>query len=131
MIGLDTNILVRYITLDDPAQAARAAQIIERQLTPDQPGFVSLVTMVELAWVLESFYEFSDEQIIAAIERVLQIATLFVQSEREVYTAMIALETNTASFDDALIGALGRWAGCSSTLTFDRKAARLRDFQLA
>jgi len=131
MIGLDTNILVRYITLDDPAQAARAAQIIERQLTPDQPGFVSLVTIVEIAWVLESFYEFSDEQMAAAIERILQIATLSVQNEREVYTAMVVLKSGAASFDDALIGALGSWAGCSSTLTFDRKAARLKDSELA
>jgi predicted nucleic-acid-binding protein len=131
MIGLDTNILVRYITLDDPVQALRAAQIIERNLTPDQPGFVSLVTIVELAWVLESFYEFSGEQIATAIERILQIATLSVQNEREVFTAMISLKTNTASFDDTLIGALGAWAGCTSTLTFDRKAARLKDFELA
>ena len=85
----------------------------------------------ELVWVLETFYQFSDQQIAAAIERMLQITTLAIQNEREVYTAMNALKTNTASFDDALIGALGRWAGCSSTLTFDRKAARLRDFQLA
>lgn len=131
MIGLDTNVLVRYITLDDPVQAARAAQIIERQLTLDKPGFVSLVTMVEVAWVLESFYEFADEQIAAAIERMLQTATLSVQNEREVYSAMMALRNNTASFDDALIGALGAWAGCSSTLTFYRKAARLKEFQLA
>jgi predicted nucleic-acid-binding protein len=131
VIGLDTNILVRYITLDDPVQAPRAAQIIERQCTRDEPGFASLVTVVELAWVLENFYEFSNEQIAAAIERILQIATLSVQNEREIYIAMVALKTNTASFDDALLGALGRWAGCSSTLTFDRKAARLKDFELA
>ncbi|MGC2297566.1 MAG: type II toxin-antitoxin system VapC family toxin [Acidobacteriaceae bacterium] len=131
MIGLDTNILVRYITLDDPVQAARAAQIIERQLTLDKPGFASLVTMVELAWVLESFYEFSGEQIAAAIERMLQTPTLSVQNEREVFPAMMALRNNTASFSDALIGALGARAGCSSTLTFDRKAARLKEFQLA
>ncbi len=131
MIGLDTNILVRYITLDDPVQAMRAAQIIERQCTPDEPGFVSLVTMVELTWVLETFYEFSNELIAGAIERTLGIATLSVQNEREVFTAMVALKTGSASFDDALIAALGAWAGCSSTLTCDRKAARLRDFQLA
>jgi predicted nucleic-acid-binding protein len=67
----------------------------------------------------------------AAIERILQIATLSVQNEREVYTAMVVLKSGAASFDDALIGALGRWAGCSSTLTFDRKAARLKDSELA
>ena len=131
MIGLDTNLLVRYITLDDPVQAARATQIIEQQLTVNEPGFVSLVTTVELVWVLESFYGFTAEHIAAAIERMLGIASLSIQNERQVFAAMLALKTGAASFDDALIGALGRWAGCSSTFTFDRKAARLKDFQLA
>lgn len=131
MIGLDTNVLVRLITLDDPFQASRAAKIIEKQCTQNQPGFVSLVTIVELVWVLDSFYQFTSSQIAAAIERILQIGTLSVQNERQVYTAMFALRTGTASFDDALIGAIGAWAGCPTTLTFDRKAARLKDFQLA
>jgi len=131
MIGLDTNILVRYITLDDPTQASRAAHIIEQQFNADEPAFVSLVTIVELAWVLDSFYEFTGAQIAAAIERILGIPALSVQNEREVYTAMVALRTGAGSFDDALIGALGRWAGCSTTFTFDRKAARLPGFQLA
>lgn len=129
MIGLDTNTLVRFITLDDPFQASRAVQIIEKQCTRNEPGFVSLVTIVELVWVLDSFYQFTSGQIAAAIERILQIGTLAVQNERQVYTAMFALRTGTASFDDALIGAIGAWAGCRTTLTFDRKAARLKDFQ--
>lgn len=131
MTGLDSNVLVRFITLDDPAQALRAMQIIEEDLTPEEPGFVSLVAMAELAWVLESFYRFSGAQIAAAIERILQIDTLAIQNEREVSTAMIAVRTGTASFNDALIAALGRWAGCSHSVTFDRKAARLPDFRLA
>jgi predicted nucleic-acid-binding protein len=56
---------------------------------------------------------------------------LLVQNERAVYAAMVAFSTGAASFTEALIGAIGRWAGCSSTLTFDRKAARLKDFELA
>lgn len=131
MIGLDTNILVRYLTWDDPVQSRQVAEMIEKHLTQQEPGFVSLVTTAELVWVLETFYQFSNVQIAAAIERMLHIATLSFQNEREVFTAMTALKTGAASFDDALIGALGRWAGCSCTLTFDRKAARLRDFQLA
>ncbi len=131
MTGLDTNILVRFITFDDPAQASRAKQIIEEELTPDEPGFVSLVTMTELAWVLESFYDFSGAEIAAAIELILRIDSLSIQNEREVAAAMTALRSGAASFDDALIGALGRWGGCSHTVTFDRKAARLPDFRLA
>ena len=130
MIGVDTNILVRYLTQDDPHQSSRAGEIIELGLTPEEPGFVSLVTMVELNWVLRSFYEFTDEQIAAAIERLLQIETLVFQNEDQVFIAMMTFKAGTASFSDALIGALGRWAGCSATVTFDRKAARLKDFKL-
>lgn len=130
MIGLDTNVLVRYLTQDDPVQSTRAGEVIEQRLTEEEPGFVSLVTMAELVWVLGSFYEFTNREIAAAVERMLQVTTLRVQNEREVFTAMIALRKGTGSFDDALIGALGSWAGCSSTVTFDRKAARLKDFEL-
>ncbi len=131
MIGLDTNILVRYVTFDDAIQSPRAAQLIERHLTREDPGFVSLVTITEMAWVLRSTYEFTTEQIADAIDRMLQIDSLVVQNPREVLVATDAFRSGTASFDDALIGALGRWAGCSHSVTFDRKAARLPDFRLA
>ncbi len=130
MIGLDTNILVRYFAQDDPVQSRQATQIIERRLTDNQPGFVSLVTMAETVWVLERAYEMSNLEIAAAVERMLQADTLSVQNEQEVFTAMIALKAEKASFSDALIEALGAWAGCSSTLTFDKKATRLKGFEL-
>jgi len=131
MIGLDTNILVRYLAQDDPVQSAQATQIIEKQLHRQAPGFISLVTVVETVWVLGSVYRQSDIEIAKAIEGILAADTLTVQNEQEVFQAMIALKTGESSFDDALIGALGLWAGCSSTLTFDRKASRLSSFRLA
>jgi predicted nucleic-acid-binding protein len=70
-------------------------------------------------------------EIARAVERILQADTLIVQNEQEVFTAMIILRTGAGSFSDGLIGAIGSWAGCSSTLTFDRRAARLKDFELA
>jgi predicted nucleic-acid-binding protein len=130
VIGLDTNILVRYFAQDDPIQSRQATQIIERRLTDNQPGFVSLVTMAETVWVLERAYEMSNLEIAAAVERMLQADTLSVQNEQEVFTAMLALKTGKASFSDALIEALGTWAGCSSTLTFDKRATRLKGFEL-
>lgn len=130
MIGLDTNVLVRYLAQDDAFQARQATQIIERQLTEERPGFISLVTMVETVWVLDRVYGLSNQEIAAAVERVLQADTLLVQNEQEAFTAMIALKTGVGSFSDALIGALGEWAGCTATLTFDRKAKRLKQFQL-
>lgn len=130
MIGLDTNILVRYLAQDDPVQSPLATKIIEQQLDRDAPGFISLVTIVETVWVLGSVYRQSDTQIVKAIEGILAADTLTVQNEQEVFHAMIALKTGNGSFADALIGALSLWAGCPSILTFDRKAAKLSGFQL-
>ena len=130
MIGLDTNVLVRYLTQDDAIQSSNATDLIERALTESEPGYISIVAMVETIWVLERTYEFSATEISVAIERMLQATVLTVESEQEVFTAMIALKERRASFADALIGALGARAGCSRTVTFDRRAARLENFQL-
>lgn len=130
MIGLDTNVLVRYLTEDDPIQSPKAADLIERALTESEPGYISIVAMVETTWVLERTYEFSATDIAVAIERMLQASVLTVESEQEVFTAMITMKERRASFSDALIGALGARAGCSRTVTFDRRAARLENFQL-
>ena len=127
---LDTNILVRYLTQDDPVQSAKATELIERRLNEENPGFISLVAMVETAWVLERSYALPEGKIAAAIERLLQADVLVVESEQEAFTAMIALKQGHGSFADALIGALGAKAGCSRTLTFDQKALRLPGFAL-
>lgn len=130
MIGLDTNILVRYIAQDDAVQSPLATKIIEDRLTEEHPGFISLVTMAETVWVLDRSYGLSTAEIAAAVERILQTDILSVQNEQEVFTAMVALKAGTGSFSDALIGALGRQAGCAATVTFDKKAARLKEFEL-
>jgi predicted nucleic-acid-binding protein len=131
MIGLDTNILVRYLTQDDPGQSPRATELIERRLTDDNPGFISVVAMTETVWVLERAYRFSNVRIAEVIERLLQTSVLVVENEAEVFAAMTVLQEGSGSFADALIGELGDGAGCSVTLTFDQKAARLRNFGLA
>lgn len=128
MIGLDTNVVVRYLAQDDPVQSAKATQIFERRLSEREPGFVSLVTMVETVWVLDTVYGLSAGDIGRAVERMLQADTLVVQNEQEVFTAMMALKAGEGSFADALVGALGRWAGCGGTITFDKKAGRLDGF---
>lgn len=130
MIGLDTNVLVRYITQDDPIQSRKAARLIERGLSVRSPGFVGVVAMVETSWVLDRAYGFSKGEIASAIERILQIEVLQVEFEEQVFSAMIDLRDQRSSFADSLIAALGVRAGCSRTVTFDRKASSLPDFQL-
>jgi len=130
MIGFDTNLLVRHLAQDDPVQSPKATEVIESKLTPDNPGFVSIVAMVEIVWVLDRAYGLSAPQMATAIERMLQAETLVVECEQEVFTAAMALKEERGSFADALIAARGARAGCSHTLTFDRKAARLPGFRL-
>ena len=130
MHGLDTNVLVRYLTQDDPIQSPLATDIFEFRLTEENPGFISTVAMVETAWVLDRAYGLADEEIAAALERMLQADTLVVENEQEVFTATVALKEGRGSFADALIGALGVRAGCTRTLTFDKMALKLPGFEL-
>jgi predicted nucleic-acid-binding protein len=130
MIGLDTNVLVRYLAQDDPVQAAKATKLMEQSLSERDVGFISIVAMMQTVWVLERAYGLSDREIAAAIERILATSVLIVQREQDVFAAMIALRDGHGSFADALIGALGAEAGCTRTLTCDRKALRLPYFEL-
>ena len=123
MTGLDTNVLLRYLLQDDPKQARQANQIIYRQLSEPNPGFVNLATVLEIVWVLRSLLKRSPSQIAAHIEHLLAADSLEVQNEQQVFEAAFALKRGTGEFEDALIGALNVCAGCSHTLTFDRKTA--------
>jgi len=129
MIGLDSNILLRYVTQDDPVQAAQATHVMEHRLTEQEPGFISVVAMAETVWVLERSYRFGNARIAAAIEIMLGAETLVIENEREVFTAMVALKEGRGSFADALIGALCAKAGCSRVVTFDEGALRLPGFE--
>jgi predicted nucleic-acid-binding protein len=129
MIGLDTNVIVRYLTQDEPTQSAKATALIERVLTEANPGFVSIVAMVETAWVLERIYSLTAAQMAAVIEHMLGVDVLVIENEQQVFTAMTAVKEGSGSFADALIGALGIKAGCSHTVTFDREALRLPTFK--
>lgn len=130
MIGLDTNVLVRYLTQDDPAQSARATQLIEGRLTQSNPGFVSIVVMVETVWVLDRAYGFRRQEIASAIERILQVDVFEVQYEQEIFTAMVLLRDGRGSFADALTGELSSASGCSYTYSFDRGITQLPNFRL-
>ena len=111
-------------------QSAKATRLIERELTDENPGFVSVVAIAETAWVLERSYGLGSRKIAAAIEAMLQIGVLSLEYEQEVFAATVVVKAELGSFADALVAELGRRAGCRSTLTFDRKASRLNAFEL-
>jgi predicted nucleic-acid-binding protein len=130
MIGVDTNVLVRYIVADDEDQTRRAAAFLEGAFSVDDPGFVSVVVLVELVWVLERTYRFSPDEIAGAIESVLRAEPLRTDRRAEVVEALGVFQTKQGSCADALIATLAERAGCAHVVTFDRKAARLPGFRL-
>lgn len=123
MIGLDTNVLVRYIMQDEPVQAAHASRILE-SLTIDEPGFISIVALVEIVWVLSSCYTLGRSQLVAAVEGLLQTQTLVVENAELVWKALRIYRAAPTDFADCLIASAAATAGCQQTLTFDRKAAQ-------
>src|SRR5579863_6711763 len=107
MIGLDTNVLVRHLTQDDPVQSPKATEAIEGRLSPETPGFISVVAMVETVWVLERAYHYRTDEIAAAVESILETDVFVVENEQQVFAAMADFKEGRGSFADALIAALG------------------------
>ena len=129
MIGLDTNVLVRYVMQDDTRQSPRASRLIEA-LTGDEPGFVPLVAVVELVWVLGSGYQLSREQLTAVLERLLRSKELVIDRADIVAQALQRFAAGGADFDDALIERVSAAAGCDKTMTFDQGAAKAASMTL-
>jgi len=123
MIGLDTNVIVRYVMQDDPEQAAKAADIIEA-LTGEHPGFVTLVSIVEIVWVLTSCYGFTRAQIAQLLEQLLSTDALLVDRAELVWRALRRFQTARADFADCLIECIAAAAGCERTVTFDVRASK-------
>ena len=129
MTGLDTNVLVRYITQDDAAQSAKAVPVINA-LTPDAPGFISLTALTELAWVLESGYGMTRRDIAYALRRLNDSLEIRVEGAAAVRKAVNLYESRVLDIADCLIASSGAAAGCEHTLTFDSKAARIEGMRL-
>ena len=123
MTGLDTNVIVRYIMQDDPNQSPLATRVIE-SLSADAPGFVPLVSVVELGWVLQSAYGLDRTQLIEALGALLRTKELLVECAEIVWRALRQLQVTNADFADCLISLSASSAGCTSTMTFDRSAAK-------
>lgn len=123
MIGLDTNVLVRYIMQDDAEQSPQAAALVE-SLTVEAPGFVTLVAVIELTWVLTSCYGLDRSQVASALEGLIRSKEIVVERADIVWQAVRIFRDSTADFADCLIERAAVAAGCKHTMTFDRGAAK-------
>ncbi|MFZ3264535.1 MAG: type II toxin-antitoxin system VapC family toxin [Terriglobales bacterium] len=122
MIGLDTNIVVRYLTHDDAAQTAAAVRVIE-SLSQDSPGFLSLIVIAELVWVLEVSYRFKKNEIERVLDTLLRSKELVIERAEIIAQALRKFSASRADFVDCLIERSGHAAECQYTITFDQNAA--------
>lgn len=130
MIGLDTNVLVRHLVQDDPGQSRKATQVITKQCTRDDPGFINRVVLCELVWVLESAYGYSKDTIVPVLEKLLRTSQLKIEDVQAAWTAFRMYQKGKADFADCLLGATNRIGGCEWTVTFDQPASKLEGFKL-
>jgi predicted nucleic-acid-binding protein len=122
MIGLDTNVLVRYLTQDDPEQSAQANAFIERELTAAHPGIVGHIVLCEVGWVLTRAYGYTREQVADALSALLCCREFRIESPDLAVLALLDYRTGAADFSDYLLGRTHQRLGATHTVTFDRKA---------
>jgi len=123
VIGVDTNILVRYLAQDDPRQAALATRLFE-SLSSDSPAFISQIVLVETVWVLRSCYAADAAKIGQVIETLLRTETIQLERVEVVWRALRRFRKGRGSFPDALVTELARDAGCERIYSFDQAAAQ-------
>jgi predicted nucleic-acid-binding protein len=125
LIGIDTNVLVRYIAQDDPAQSRRATALIERECSEANPGFVGLVVLAEIVWVAASCYSASHDAQCGIVRRILETRQLIVQEAETVWQALRLFERGKADFADCLVERTAAAAGCDRAVTFDKVAGTI------
>jgi predicted nucleic-acid-binding protein len=128
MLGVDTNVLVRYLTRDHKSQYEKARRLIDRELAKGEPVLVSLLVLLETEWVLRSRYDLTKEDIVTAFSALLDTADLAIEDEPSVENAVYSWKDSAADFADCLIEARNRRLGCGVTATFDGRALKLPGF---
>ncbi|MGH7343156.1 MAG: PIN domain-containing protein [Candidatus Rokuibacteriota bacterium] len=123
MIGIDTDVLVRYLTLDDAEQVERVDRLIEEALERDEALHVDGIVLCEAAWVLRTAYGLPRSDVADALERILATRQFAIEDRDSVRRALDAFVEGRGDFADYLIGERNRRAGCRTTMTFDRSLA--------
>jgi predicted nucleic-acid-binding protein len=128
MNGLDTNVLVRYLTQDDPSQSVQANELIEKTLAEGKHFFISIIVLCELVWVLMRAYHYSKSEVISVLEKMLLAHQFEIEDKNTVRQALNDFKNNRADFADCLIGIKNNQLGCETTLSFDKGTQSLETF---
>ena len=130
MIGIDTNVLIRYLTQDDPAQAAKATKYLEANCSKEKPGYINHIVLCEIVWVLSHGYKYPKTVITQTIKQLFNTSELSIKAPDEAWSALRDFEQGKADYSDYLIAHKNRQAGYSETITFDKKASQHKFFKL-
>jgi predicted nucleic-acid-binding protein len=123
MIGIDTNVLIRYIVRDEPGQSAAATRYLEKHVSKRNPAYISQIVLCEIVWVLKRAYGYDKKVILQVIRQILGTKEFMVENAECARQAFQDYQNGEADFSDYLIGLSNRFHGCDYTVTFDRKAA--------
>ncbi len=126
MIGLDTNVMVRYITQDDRQQSKIANDLIES----GESFFINHVMLCELVWVLESCYATSKREISEILEKIFTTKQFVVENSEYAWKAYADYKNSPANYSDCLIGLINQTHSCDHTVTFDKATKSLATFKV-
>ncbi len=131
MKGLDTNILVRFLTGDDEIQAKKVYNIFKEAESSKNDFFVPLLVVLELIWVLESAYNITRLEILDSLSELLLMPILKFEQQSALQQFISSARGNRYDLSDLLIAHSSKLQGCESVLTFDKKASKFNLFELA
>jgi predicted nucleic-acid-binding protein len=130
MLGLDTNILVRYIVQDDPIQSPLVSRFLKLKCTERYPCYISHIVLCELVWVLESAYSYKREQVAETLKLILETSNFCIGEAESAWAALEIYRGGRADFSDLLLGETNHLHGCETTITLDKNASETGTFQL-
>jgi predicted nucleic-acid-binding protein len=130
LIGLDTNVFIRYLVQDDELQAQLATDLIENQCNKDNPALINEIILCEIVWVLKRAYRYDKSVILTIIKQLLSTDEIYISSHSEAWAAYHDYDNGTADFSDYFIARINQKLGCPCTFSFDKKACQSNNFKL-
>jgi predicted nucleic-acid-binding protein len=131
MVGLDTNVLIRFLVRDDEEQFERAQKLIRREARGGTPVLISHLVLLETEWVLRSRYKLSKPEILGAFSELLSTVDMSFEDESAIEEALFIWNNSSTRFADCLIGTRYGTLGCNATASFDTDALKLPGFVAA
>jgi len=128
MIGLDTNVVIRYLMQDDKKQFKIAESLIETTLNEKKSLHINLINLFEVVWVLSYHYKLKREEVNKFLSILLHAEQIEVENRQLALSAFQEYQNSQADFADCIIGLINQFLGCTTTYTFDKKAAKLSIF---